>query len=202
MKMALKRKDCTALVGDVIYPGDAYMRDVWLKISKVYGTVTVDDNYEHDLGMLKNLTIDGWLPRVVRIVNNRQLRHIDELLKTKVTGPEPHFWFHNNTSFCHPVNVIKKIEAKVKTKLSWDDKCLKQCAGGIVNAKYLNELHKLCNRISGNLIITDLRGLPPGIDKLEQIEKIDGQLIVKKNSAVKDLSFLSNLKEINNPSKK
>ncbi|KAK6045043.1 hypothetical protein COOONC_17452 [Cooperia oncophora] len=38
--------------------------------------------------------------------------------------------------------------------------------------------------------------IPPNMEKLAQIEKINGGLIVTKNTGVPDLSFLSNLKEI------
>ncbi|KAK5985872.1 hypothetical protein GCK32_006312 [Trichostrongylus colubriformis] len=158
MEMALKRKDCTGLVGDVRYPGDANMRNVWIGVSRVYGTITVNGIRENNLDMLKKLTVDGWLPRVVRIVNNHQLRHIDELLKMKVTGPEPLFWFHNNTSFCHTIDIRSKIEAKVKTKLSWDERCLKRCAGGVIDAQYLKKFHRFCNIVDGDLIIEGLKG--------------------------------------------
>lgn len=40
--------------------------------------------------------------------------------------------------------------------------------------------------------------LPEGIEKLKQIEKINGRLTVTDNTGVRDLSFLRNLKEINN----
>ncbi|KAK6037775.1 hypothetical protein COOONC_24720 [Cooperia oncophora] len=60
MAMAMKRTDCTALVGDVIYPGDVDLRNAWYRIKKVYGTITVNEIWEYDLGFLKNVTVDGW----------------------------------------------------------------------------------------------------------------------------------------------
>ncbi|KAK6045333.1 hypothetical protein COOONC_17162, partial [Cooperia oncophora] len=157
MEMAVKRKDCTALVGDVHYPGTIYLKNAWARISKVYGTVTVDGTSERSLGTLRKITVDGWQPRVVRIVNNRKLLHIDEILEMKVAGPEPHFWFQNNTGFCHTPDIRQKIEAKAKTKLSWDDKCLTSCPGGVVSANYLNSIGKLCHIIDGDLVIEGLK---------------------------------------------
>ncbi|VDO72915.1 unnamed protein product [Haemonchus placei] len=202
MKMALKRTDCSALVGDLLYPANDEGIEVWKRIHKVYGTVTVNGIEAMSLSILRNLVIDGWQQRVVRIINNRELRHIAEILTMTVTGPEPHFWFHNNTSFCHPVNIRKKIEAKLGSKISWDERCLTRCPGGSLNAKYLDDLDENCNVVSGDLVIEGLKDMPPHSDKLAQIEKISGRLVVKENSAVSDLSFLPYLKEIGSPGKK
>ncbi|XGW29673.1 hypothetical protein V3C99_009040 [Haemonchus contortus] len=196
IKMALKRKDCTALVGDLKYPSDEDMREAWKRISKVYGTITIDDISDENLNILRNLTVDGWQPRVVRILNNHKLKNIAAVLDMKVTGPKPHFWFSNNPSICHSINVRKEIEVKVETKLQWNDSCMLRCKGGVMSADYLEKMVENCNSINGDLLIEGLKNLPPNIGKLAQIEQINGRLIVKKNSGVPDLSFLPNLEEI------
>ncbi|VDO55938.1 unnamed protein product [Haemonchus placei] len=61
MEMAMKRNDCTALVGDLAYKGkEGDKKYVWMQIEKVYGTITIDDISDSDLDTLIKLTVDGW----------------------------------------------------------------------------------------------------------------------------------------------
>ncbi|XGW29679.1 hypothetical protein V3C99_009044, partial [Haemonchus contortus] len=197
MEMAMKRNDCTALVGDLAYKGEeGEKKHVWKQIGKVYGTITIDDISDSDLDTLIKLTVDGWQPRIVRIVNNYRLRNMAAILKMEVTGPKPHFWFHNNTSICRIVDVRKKVEANVESQISWNESCLVRCRGGTVSEAYLSRLDSLCNTIDGKLILRNLNGLPPNIGKLAQIVKISGCLEVSSNYGVPDFSFLPNLEEI------
>ncbi|KAK6019470.1 hypothetical protein OSTOST_14893 [Ostertagia ostertagi] len=126
VEMALRDMKCTALVGDVEYNhgSDAY-KELWSRISKVYGTILVNQLEENNLEALKNITVEGWASRVVKIVNNRNLKHIDGLLHMKVDGPRPWFWFHNNSRFCHTIDIRKKLEEKLHRRLEWEDKCRK-----------------------------------------------------------------------------
>ncbi|KAK5972872.1 hypothetical protein GCK32_012691 [Trichostrongylus colubriformis] len=164
MKMALNDPDktCKALVGDVEYkPQDKANKEVWSRIKKVYGTVTVDALTESSLGILKNITIYGWARRSLKIINNRILKHIDEILTIEIKGSRPQFdnyYFRNNSGFCHPINIMKKINAKVKRTLWHDRKCLIKCKGGKVDLKYLQQFDKFCDEIDGDLIIEGLQG--------------------------------------------
>nr|CDJ96898.1 EGF receptor domain containing protein [Haemonchus contortus] len=197
MEMAMKRNDCTALVGDLAYKGEeGEKKHVWKQIGKVYGTITIDDISDSDLDTLIKLTVDGWQPRIVRIVNNYRLRNMAAILKMIVTGPKPHFWFHNNTSICRIVDVRKNVEGNVESQMSWNESCLVRCRGGTVSEIYLSRLDSLCNTIDGNLILRNLHALPPNIGMLAQIVKIRGHLYVGTNYGVPDLSFLPNLEEI------
>ncbi|KAK5980496.1 hypothetical protein GCK32_020209, partial [Trichostrongylus colubriformis] len=94
---------------------------------------------------------------------------------------------------------MKKINAKVKRTLWHDRKCLIKCKGGKVDLKYLQQFDKFCDEIDGDLIIEGLQDIPTEIEKLAQIEKIHGRLIVRNNTALQDLSYLPYLKTIYNP---
>nr|CDJ95462.1 EGF receptor domain containing protein [Haemonchus contortus] len=72
----------------------------------------------------------------------------------------------------------------------------RQCRGGMVDEQFLRELDKFCNVITGNLFIRGFRREPKGLDNLRQVKKVRGRVVVKDNAAIKDLSFLSNMEEI------
>ncbi|KAK6050399.1 hypothetical protein COOONC_12094, partial [Cooperia oncophora] len=74
------------------------------------------------------------------------------------------------------------------------------CRGGKVNANYLKQFTEYCVEIIGDLVIQGLTKRPNGVEKLKKVTKINGRLVVKSNTAIKDLSFLSGLQEIKNPS--
>ncbi|KAK6009940.1 receptor L domain protein, partial [Ostertagia ostertagi] len=75
----------------------------------------------------------------------------------------------------------------------------RKCKGGKVSTRYLDQLGEFCTDIIGDLTVQGLKRSPRGIQKLEKIKTIKGRLVVKDNTAVKDLSFLSSLQEISNP---
>ncbi|VDO44530.1 unnamed protein product [Haemonchus placei] len=72
----------------------------------------------------------------------------------------------------------------------------RQCRGGMVDARFLRELDRFCNVITGNLFIRGFRREPKGLDNLRQVKKVRGRVVVKDNVAIRDLSFLSNMEEI------
>nr|CDJ87490.1 EGF receptor domain containing protein [Haemonchus contortus] len=197
MEMARYDSRCTTLVGDVEYrPEKALNKNVWSRTSKVLGTILIDHIAETSLQLPRNLFIDAWASPAVKIVNNRDLKQIDALLYIKIDGPKPWFWFENNTGFCNTIDLRKKIETKVETTINWDDECLQTCQGGKVSEKYLKRLGKFCHVLNGSLIVEGLEEIPDGLEKLNQIETISGQLKVRNNQAIKDMSFLSNLKAV------
>lgn len=63
------------------------------------------------------------LAPVLTIWNNTKLRHISDILPINITGPKPVYYFSNNSRFCHTVDVVQKIEAKVGMKLNWTKSC-------------------------------------------------------------------------------
>ncbi|XGW15096.1 hypothetical protein V3C99_000968, partial [Haemonchus contortus] len=124
MEMAMKDVSCTTLVGDVVYqPENNTNKRVWSRVKKVHGTILINGVSEERLRLPKGLVIHGWARRVVRITNNHILRNIDVLLHIKVRGPEPWFWFRNNSKLCHTPNMKKKIEEKLMRKLEWNEDC-------------------------------------------------------------------------------
>ncbi|VDO55939.1 unnamed protein product [Haemonchus placei] len=72
------------------------------------------------------------------------------------------------------------------------------CKGGEVNEQYLAKLSDFCFVIVGDLILRSLREKPKGLGKLKEVTIIRGSLFVEGNTAIKDLSFLSNLEDISN----
>nr|CDJ84208.1 hypothetical protein HCOI_00501900 [Haemonchus contortus] len=201
MEMARYDSRCTTLVGDVEYrPENALNKNVWSRTSKVLGTILIDRIAETSLQLPRNLFIDAWASPAVKIVNNRDLKQIDALLYIKIDGPKPWFWFENNTGFCNTIDLRKKIETKVETTINWDDECLQTCQGGKVSEKYLKRLGKFCHVLNGSLIVEGLEEIPDGLEKLNQIETISGQLKVRNNQAIRDMSFLKYGVEINDVS--
>ncbi|KAK5968040.1 hypothetical protein GCK32_001332 [Trichostrongylus colubriformis] len=75
----------------------------------------------------------------------------------------------------------------------------RKCRGGQIGAEYLDKIGDSCREIIGDLIIQGLTETPKDIARLAGVEKIHGRLVVKGNTAVKDLSFLTALREISNP---
>ncbi|VDP09578.1 unnamed protein product [Heligmosomoides polygyrus] len=202
LEHARKGGVCKNLVGDVKIdkePENAGNREALRRMRKVYGTITVQRADDTDLSFLKNIkTIDGWASPVLTIWNNTKLRHISDILPINITGPKPVYYFSNNSRFCHTVDVVQKIEAKVGMKLNWTKSCLKSCEGGSVTEQFLAQLDPFCNRIEGDLVLEAYMEKPPpaSIVKLLQIEKINGRLLVIDNDKLKDLSALANLEEI------
>ncbi|KAK6057880.1 hypothetical protein COOONC_04559, partial [Cooperia oncophora] len=106
VEIALIDKKCKALVGDVEYQiTDKANQEMWSRINKVYGTITVNEA-ESDLRLLKNITVEGWSVRALRIINNRKLKYIDAILDMKVDGPKPSIYFRNNSRARWYVNDI------------------------------------------------------------------------------------------------
>ncbi|VDO64902.1 unnamed protein product [Haemonchus placei] len=123
MEMAMKDTRCTRLIGDVEYqPRNDTNKQVWSRVKKVHGTVLIDGVTEEYLGIPKGLVVQGWAPRVVRITNNHILRNIDALLHIEVYGPEPWFWFQNNSKFCRS-DLREEIEARISGTIEWDETC-------------------------------------------------------------------------------
>lgn len=199
MDMARISNRCVNIVGDLELNMNFSTKKVLSRTKKIYGTITIQNLAADSLKILKNVkTLDGWASPVISIMNNSKLVDISQLLDIDVTGPKPIYYFKNNTRLCHNIEVVKKLEEKIGMKLEWTKACLEHCKGGLVNQAYLAGLSAFCNEIDGNLDIQRLENLPEGIEKLKQIEKINGRLTVTDNTGVRDLSFLRNLKEINN----
>ncbi|VDO17520.1 unnamed protein product [Haemonchus placei] len=126
MEMAMKDVRCTTLIGDVVYqPENKTNKRVWSRVKKVHGTILINGVTEERLRLPRGLVVHGWAPRVVRVTNNRILKYIGALLRIDVNGPEPWFWFYNNSKFCHTADMKKKIEEKINGKLEWNEDCCK-----------------------------------------------------------------------------
>nr|CDJ90984.1 unnamed protein product [Haemonchus contortus] len=123
MEMAMKDTSCTRLIGDVEYqPENDTNKRVWSRVKEVLGTILINGVAEERLGLPKGLVVRGWAPRVVRITNNHILKNIDAILHIEVNGPEPLFWFQNNSKLCHS-ELREEIEARISGTIEWDETC-------------------------------------------------------------------------------
>ncbi|XGW15092.1 hypothetical protein V3C99_000965 [Haemonchus contortus] len=123
MEMAMKDTKCTRLIGDVEYqPENDTNKQVWSRVKEVHGTILINGVAEERLGLPKGLVVRGWAPRVVRITNNHILKNIDALLHVEVNGPEPWFWFQNNSKLCRS-DLRKEVEARISGTIEWDETC-------------------------------------------------------------------------------
>ncbi|CAJ0598865.1 unnamed protein product [Cylicocyclus nassatus] len=199
VRAAKKQKKCKRIIGDVEY--NVMDPEVWKRIKAVDGSVSITHTKLSSLNFLRNLKIVSWSPPALVIENNEDLVDISALLTVDLASLHPVIRISNNPRICHNTVERQKLETLLKKNrvtISFANDCLKSCRGGKVSDKYLANFGKHCNVIDGNLVISGLSKLPEQINKLEQVEKINGRLIVTNNTALKDLECLRNLKEINN----
>ncbi|CAJ0598866.1 unnamed protein product [Cylicocyclus nassatus] len=195
-----KNSYCRTVIGDVRY--DELDSKVWKRIEKVDGRVLITNTKLRDLDSLRDLKITSYISPALTIEDNEKLVDISALLTMDIASYPPVISISNNPRICHNIAERKQLEARLRkwnARVKFVEDCLLSCPGGKVSRSYLESFDKRCNVVKGNLVISGLYKLPTNIDKLEQVEKIDGRLIVTNNRAVKDLSFLKNLREINNP---
>ncbi|KAL6726072.1 hypothetical protein Aduo_008082 [Ancylostoma duodenale] len=198
--VAEKNRQCRALIGDISI--DDLSANAWKRIKTVEGTVRVENSKVDTLDSLKHLHIIGWKTPTLTISNNKNLIDIYSLVTMDIDSKEPRLTMSNNPHICHNIverRLLEKWLSQRRVTVQFSKHCLKSCPGGTVSSKFLADLHKHCNVIDGNLVITRIKSLPSNIKKLEQVEKINGRLFITDNEAVPNLRFLKNLKEINNP---
>ncbi|KAK6745235.1 hypothetical protein RB195_011761 [Necator americanus] len=198
--LAHKLADCTTLIGDVNYEELPF--DIWERVGKIEGTLTITDTKVENLDFLRGLSIVGWRIPAFVISHNLKLIDIGALMTVDVRSSPPVLVMEDNPNICHNIGERRELEKflkKIRVSVPFSQDCLISCAGGKVDDKFLEHLDKRCNVIDGNLVINGMTKLPSNIKKLEQVEIINGRLFVTNNPAVENLLFLRNLREINNP---
>ncbi|KAL6726073.1 hypothetical protein Aduo_008083 [Ancylostoma duodenale] len=192
--------NCTRLVGDVKY--EEISPEIWQRVETVEGTIYIENTDMENLDAINNLTIIGLSTPALVISNNKKLVDISALMSIDIRSKEPAIEFKDNPLVCHNIverKTLKEWMAKKGISVKFSGHCLKSCPGGAVTSEYLANLDKRCNTIEGDLVIDKIKDLPANINKLEQVEKIHGRLLVTNNEAVQDVRFLRNLREIDNP---
>ncbi|EYB90909.1 hypothetical protein Y032_0212g2231 [Ancylostoma ceylanicum] len=194
---AEKNRKCKRIIGDVNF--DQLSSDTWERIEEVHGTVQIKNTQAEHLYRMQDLKIFGWKSPALVISDNENLVDIAALLSMEISAEGKALLISNNPNICHNVVERKQLQdwlKKMKVTVTFNEKCLKSCAGGRISYGYLAGLDKQCNTIEGNLIIEKLQKLPDEITKLQQLEKIHGRIIVTNNDGITELSFLENIKEI------
>ncbi|KAK6745232.1 hypothetical protein RB195_011760 [Necator americanus] len=196
---AEKNSSCRRIIDDVKF--EQLSADVWKRIKEIEGTLRIENTDAENLDPLTDLKISGWKMPAFVIAQNEKLIDISALLTIQIAPNESFFQITDNPNICHNVAEKKKLEEWLSNKgasVEFKDDCLKSCPGGTISNEYLENLDKRCNTIEGELVFDGLKELPDNMEKLEQVEKLDGRLIVRNNTALQNLSCLQNLRVINN----
>ncbi|KAK6743775.1 hypothetical protein RB195_010833 [Necator americanus] len=198
--LAFKLTQCKRLIGDVNFK--ELPLDVWERIEEIEGTLSVADSNVEDLDALRGLKIVAWKVPPFVISHNYKLIDIAALLTMQVESKSSPLVMNDNPKICHNIAERKQLEKfleNVRVSVPFSQHCLRSCDGGNISERYLSALNKHCNVIQGNVILHGIEKLPENIRKLEQVEIINGRLLVTDNPAIDNLLFLQNLREINNP---
>ncbi|EYB90898.1 hypothetical protein Y032_0212g2224 [Ancylostoma ceylanicum] len=188
---------CKRIIGDVLI--EELSSDVWGQIEEIVGSLSIKNTEIEFLNMLQDLKIVGWKSPALVISDNKKLVDISTLLTMNISSEDQPIEISNNPNICHNVVERKKLQEwlkKMGTSVNISDKCLESCAGGRVTLGYLAGLDKHCNVIKGSLTLEGMKDLPNDIAKLEQLEQVNGLVLVWNNTGLQDLSFLKNLKQI------
>ncbi|VDL73734.1 unnamed protein product [Nippostrongylus brasiliensis] len=104
-----------------------------------------------------------------------------------------------SSAWCKPEEGGEEPEGAQETTTAEHTVAPGSCEGGEVNHDFLAHIQEQgCHIIAGDLILRNVDVSRDELDTLNQIEKVNGAVIVEQNTGIEDLSFLNKLVEISN----
>ncbi|XGW05112.1 hypothetical protein V3C99_015911 [Haemonchus contortus] len=201
-----KLRNCTGLIGTVdLGRLSPTLHNLLINktIKKIHGQIIMSSTDNTNLDAYGYLTIIAHKKDAVIIENNRNLIDISALTKMNITLPKnfpkealPEWKpvvLRNNGKICvRTLREEKILQKKISTPNQLSDYCRKRCAGGIVTD--LTRLRS-CQIVMGGLTIKDydFESASDLLRYFEEIEDIEGQLIIMNNTGIKNLAFLKSL---------
>nr|CDJ89691.1 EGF receptor domain containing protein [Haemonchus contortus] len=198
---------CKTIIGSVYgesLPPALRSRMFTKEVKRIHGQLIITSTSAVDLSDYQHLTIIAHNKNAVIVNNTKVLRNIGALTKMTITLPEMFpkdtlkewkpFVLRNNGKLCDKLRYEKILREKVSTPIEFSEGCKikKRCVGGIVT-----DIMSLqgCWIIMGGLTIKDYEFESSShlLRYFEEIEEVEGQLIIMNNTGIKNLAFLKSL---------